>query len=302
MTVAIHEPDTHGLESKMKYAQALAVSNLLPRQYQQSPANVLLAMELGEALGVPPIQAINGIHVVEGKPSASADLIASLVRRAGHKLRTTVDDDALVAVAQIIRQDDPDFVFEARWDMEKARKAGLAGKGVWKNYPGQMLRNRAITEVARMGASDALYGVIYTPEELGAEVTPDGGVIVQQVQETPQAPAPALSMAEAVQAHQQVQEPQAGPTGEQLSTIARLIGQLDLGREEYLEFVAGQIGQAKGTKELTPAEADLVIAALSADPAPNEVVAEDAEVHEAELVPDTADDGWPQVATPGGAA
>ncbi len=163
------------LESKMKYAQALAASNLLPRQYQKQPANLLFALEYAEALNVSPIHAITSIHVIEGKPSASADLIAALIRKAGHKLRITGDDTQARAV--LIRHDDPDFEFVAEWNMAKARAAGLTGKNVWKNYPGAMLRSRAITEVARLGAPDALYGVVYTAEELGAEVNAEGEVI-----------------------------------------------------------------------------------------------------------------------------
>lgn len=155
-----------GLPEKIEYAKTLAASSLLPKAYQRQPANVLLALELGEALGIPAIQAINGIHIVEGKPTASAELIAALVRRAGHKLRVSVDNDQLVATAQVIRADDPEFVYEARWDMKKAHTAGLVGKGNWKTHPGQMLRNRAITEVARMAASDALYGVSHTSDEI----------------------------------------------------------------------------------------------------------------------------------------
>jgi hypothetical protein len=168
--IAVRQPME--LATKMDYARAMAGSNLLPKQYQNQPANLLFALEYADALGVAPISAITSIHVIEGKPSASADLIAALVRRAGHKMRISGDDT--YALAQIIRADDPEFVYEARWDMAKARAASLTGKGVWKSYPGAMLRSRAITEVARMGASDALFGVIYTPEELGAEVSSDG--------------------------------------------------------------------------------------------------------------------------------
>lgn len=163
------------LETKMRYAQALASSSLLPRQYQKQPANLLFALEYADALGVSPIHAITSIHVIEGKPSASADLIAAMVRKAGHKLRITGDDTQAHAV--LIRQDDPDFEFVAHWDMDKARAAGLTGKPVWKNYPTAMLRSRAITEVCRMGAPDALYGVVYTAEELGAEVNGDGELV-----------------------------------------------------------------------------------------------------------------------------
>lgn len=163
------------LNDKLVYAEKLSNASLLPRSYQRNPGNVLFALEYADALGVSPIHAITSIHVIEGKPSASADLIAALIRRAGHKLRVSGDDTHAAAV--LIRGDDPDFEFRSEWTMEKARSAGLTGKGVWKNYPGAMLRARAITEVARAGASDALFGVIYTPEELGAEVTAEGNPI-----------------------------------------------------------------------------------------------------------------------------
>lgn len=160
------------LPEKIQYAKAMADSNLLPRHYQRQPANLLIALEYAEAFGISPINAISSVFVIDGKPSASADLIAALVRRAGHKLRVTGDDTT--ATATIIRADDPDFEYTATWDMAKAKQANLTGKGTWKSYPAALLRARAITEVARMGASDALFGVIYTPEEVGAEVTEDG--------------------------------------------------------------------------------------------------------------------------------
>jgi hypothetical protein len=51
--------------------------------------------------------AVTSIHVIEGKPTASAQLIGGLVRRAGHKLRVTFDRKTMTATAQIIRADDP---------------------------------------------------------------------------------------------------------------------------------------------------------------------------------------------------
>lgn len=53
--------------------------------------------------------------------------------------------------------------------MERAQRAGLAGKGAWRQYPDQMLANRATTEIVRMAASDVLLGVSYAAEELGSE-------------------------------------------------------------------------------------------------------------------------------------
>lgn len=159
------------LSAKVTYAQHLAQAGLLPKAYQKQPANLLVAMETADALGISTMAAIQGVHVIDGKASMSAGLMSALVRRAGHILRVTGDDTR--AVAEIVRADDPDFTFRAEWTMERAKAAGLTGKGVWKSYPAAMLKARAISEVARDACQEALSGISYTPEELGATVTVD---------------------------------------------------------------------------------------------------------------------------------
>lgn len=177
--IAIYQPGA--LAAQMDYAKAMAASDLLPRQYQGKPANLLWAVSYGQTLGIAPLTAIQSIHVINGKPTASADLIAGLVRRAGHKLRVNGDDKR--AVAQIIRADDPDFTFEVVWTIERAQAAKLTSKDTWKNFPAAMLKARAITEVARAACSEILQGTIYTPEELGANVDADGVPIEAPVQQ-----------------------------------------------------------------------------------------------------------------------
>ena len=183
--VAIRRPQGSALPAKLEYAHELANSGLLPAAFRGKPANVLWAMEYADMLGLPPMVAMTGIHVIEGKPTASAGLISGLVRKARHKLRVTGDDKR--AVAEITRCDDPDFTFRSEWTLERARQAELTGKSNWKKYPAAMLKARAITEVARDACEEALYGLQYTPEELGAEVDEDGVVVGEIVDE----PAPA---------------------------------------------------------------------------------------------------------------
>src|SRR5690606_5901831 len=166
------------LSDRLEYSKALAISNLLPPQYRGKPENVLYAIEFGRSLGIEPIVAITGVHIIEGKPTASAGLISALVRRAGHRLRVWVERDdqgrLVKACATIHRSDEPDFEFRTAWTMARAQAAGLTGKQVWRTSPDAMLKARAITEVAREACEEALSGVSYTPEELGAEVNPDG--------------------------------------------------------------------------------------------------------------------------------
>ena len=189
-------PASMALGAKMKYAQMLAESGLLPAAYRRQPANVLYAVEYGQMLGLQPMAAITGIHIIEGKPSASAGLISALVRRAGHKLRVT--GNAKSATCQIIRSDDPAYTYEVTWTLRKnaddnpdAETAGLLGKSVWKQYPSSMLKSRAITQCARDACEEALFGLHYTPEELGAEVDDGGSVITGQFAEDDDTPAPA---------------------------------------------------------------------------------------------------------------
>ena len=177
--LAIYQPGS--LAAQMDYAKAMAASDLLPRPYQGKPANLLWAISYGQTLGVAPLTAVQSIHVINGKPTASADLIAGLVRRAGHKLRVNGDDKR--AVAQIIRADDPDFTFEVVWTIERAQAAKLTSKDTWKNFPAAMLKARAITEVARAACSEILQGTIYTPEEMGANVDADGIPVEAPVQQ-----------------------------------------------------------------------------------------------------------------------
>lgn len=178
------------LGETVRYAELLANSGLLPKEYRRQPANVLFAVEYGRTLGITPIAAITGIHVIEGKPCASAGLMGALVRKAGHKLRVTGDNKS--ATAQIIRADDPDYVFKVTFTLDDAVNAGLCeirndrpyarsqknGKVLpWEAYTRALLKARALSAVARDACEDVLFGLHYTPEELGAVIDQDGNPI-----------------------------------------------------------------------------------------------------------------------------
>lgn len=157
------------MTDRIEHAKIVAQSSLIPAEYRGKPADIVWAMDIGDALGVPYTQVMQSMVVARGKMTMSADLMGAVVRRAGHKLRLREDGDSVTAT--LIRADDTDYEFTVTWDRAKAQAAGLWGsRGPWQQYPRQMLRARAITEVCRQGASDALAGTVYTPEEL--EPTP----------------------------------------------------------------------------------------------------------------------------------
>lgn len=155
------------MTDRIEHAKIVAQSSLIPPEYRGKPADIVWAMDIGDALGVPYTQVMQSMVVARGKMTMSADLMGAVVRRAGHKLRLREDGDSVTAT--LIRADDTDYEFTVTWDKAKAQAAGLWGsRGPWQQYPRQMLRARAITEVCRQGASDALAGTVYTPEELEA--------------------------------------------------------------------------------------------------------------------------------------
>ena len=153
-----------GLMEQVHYARYAAEARMLPDAYRGKPADILIAIGLGQSMGLSPAESLYRISVIKGKPTASAELIAANVRKAGHKLRVRGDDTS--CTAQIIRADDPEFPFEVTRDMAWAQQMGLAGNDNYKKQPGTMLQWRAITAVARLACPEALYGVAYTPDEM----------------------------------------------------------------------------------------------------------------------------------------
>lgn len=187
------------LEERRHYVSAIAqAGELLPKSLwstpqmgpngmipaQPSPAKVLLLAETGSMLGLHPMAALQGIHIIEGKPTLSANLLSAVVRRAGHRLRVMTtgswDDGSFIARAELVRHDDPEFTYVVEWTKARAERAGLLGKkGPWNSYPEAMAKARAITEVIREGAPDATIVAAYTPEELGAKNVTEGGEVIE---------------------------------------------------------------------------------------------------------------------------
>ena len=167
MTQAIvQQPQQVGLSEQVQYANAVARAGLLPQAYRNKPADIIVAMGLGQSMGLSPMESVYRINVIQGKPTASAELIAAQVRKAGHKLRLKKDEARQSVTCTIIRADDPDAPFSVTRDRRWAEQMGLIGKDNYKKQPMTMLTWRAITACAREACPEALYGVAYTPDEM----------------------------------------------------------------------------------------------------------------------------------------
>lgn len=166
--MTLHQPAPDALAQQYRFAEAVTKTggSILPKAYQGNLGNALIAINLGSSMGLAPAESLYRINVIQGTPTASAELVASNVRKAGHKLRVRVDEKAQSVTAEIIRADDPDYTYAVTRDMAWAKQMGLAGKDNYVKQPMTMLQWRAITAVARLAASEALYGVAYTADEV----------------------------------------------------------------------------------------------------------------------------------------
>jgi hypothetical protein len=166
-------------EQLSRIAKTIAATEFVPKGLRGNGHGVMACILYGRDQGLSPMVALSEIHMVDGKPTMSAALIAGKVRLAGHKISREAVYDGQGHVVGITahgeRTDGTRDSFTFTLDM--ARRAGLAGKTNWKNYPEAMLWARACTQLARMLFSDVFIGSVYTADEMGAETDEDGAVL-----------------------------------------------------------------------------------------------------------------------------
>lgn len=245
------------LTDQMQFARLVADGSILPESYRRNPSNVLIAVGLGQSMGLSPAESLYRIAVIKGKPTAGAELIAANVRRAGHKLRVITDEQRMSVKAVIIRADDPDFPHEVVRDMQWAQSMGLDRNDNYKKQPLTMLQWRAITAVARLAAPEALYGVAYTADEMfDSNGGPTG------VPQEAERPAPPTVTVEQVH-----DEPESlllntsGSLAKRMHATFRAAGLED--RADRLAYASAIVDrQIESSAELTDAEAHEVIRAL----------------------------------------
>ena len=149
-----------------KTLTAIADTEIVPRALRGNPPAMLATIMLGREMGLGPMQSMNMIDVIDGKPTLSAELLTARIRDAGHSLLCT-EFTAETVTAKGVRRDNGDEM-SITFTKEMAIRAGLAGKPNWQYYPEAMLWARAVSMLARMLFADVFAAVhVYTPDELG---------------------------------------------------------------------------------------------------------------------------------------
>jgi len=153
------------LKEAIEYATIIANSAMVPKPYQNKPGDILVAVQMGAELGLKPIQALQNIAVINGRPSIYGDALLALVQAhpSFEDIKESFDEKTNTAICTVKRKNQSEYTVS--FSAEDSKKAGLWGKsGPWTQYPKRMLQLRARGFALRDKFADALGGLI-TAEE-----------------------------------------------------------------------------------------------------------------------------------------
>jgi hypothetical protein len=181
----------------MSVAKLASLSELMPRDLRGKPGNIGIIMLYGHDLGLSPMQAIQGIYVVEGRPSLSAQTWLALTRRAKHKVSVLEHTGEKCAV-KIVRGDTGEEHTHT-YTLEDAVRAGRVsikdgepwarsqqGKPLpWETNTKAMLLARAVSACARFICPEVALG-FYAEDEVeeAAETLTAAADVVRQQEAT----------------------------------------------------------------------------------------------------------------------
>jgi hypothetical protein len=150
-------------DQAIQFCDYLAESDLVPKDFKGKPANCLIAIQWGAELGLKPLQAIQNIAIINGRPSLWGDAVLALVRSSPLCEYVTETDDGNKATCRAKRRGEPEIV--ATFSMDDAKVAGLFGKtGPWTQYPKRMRQMRARAFALRDAFADVIKGMAIAEE------------------------------------------------------------------------------------------------------------------------------------------
>ena len=145
-------------EQALTFCDYLANSDLVPKDFKGKPANCLIAIQWGAELGLKPLQALQNLAIINGRPALWGDAVIALVRSSPLCEYITESDDGNTATCRVKRRGEEEEV--RTFSMDDAKVAGLLGKsGPWTQYPKRMRQMRARAFALRDVFPDVLRGM-----------------------------------------------------------------------------------------------------------------------------------------------
>jgi len=152
------------LQAAGQLGQALCQTDFVPKDFKGKPEAAAAAILAGKALGLDPMNSLQNIFVIHGKPALYARTMAGMVMEHGHELQRTVATPEQVTI--MARRRGQEEWQEFTWTMQRAQTAGYTSNKLYKTDPIAMLTAKAQAEACRTIAPDVLTGVAtYSVEE-----------------------------------------------------------------------------------------------------------------------------------------
>lgn len=156
-------------------AGALSESTIVPRDFQKSRANCMVAISQAQKLGVDPFVVMNNMYLIQGKITWKSEFVIAMVNASG-KFDTELqyeeeEKDGQPYACTCFTFKDGRKITGIKVTMDMAEKEGWTRKNgtKWATLPQLMLRYRAAVFFARFNAPELTSG-LYTVEE-GEDVT-----------------------------------------------------------------------------------------------------------------------------------
>lgn len=154
------------------FAQDLAKSTMIPLQYQNNYANCLVALEYANRTGQSPLQVMQSLNVIQGRPSWDSKALIGMINTSGkydEDLHFTYgkDDKGEIISCFAWTRKNGEVVEGIPYTMEKAKKEGLLNKNnsFWNKDHVLMLTYRAVSRFASINCPEITLG-LYTTEEV----------------------------------------------------------------------------------------------------------------------------------------
>lgn len=165
----------HTTDALDRTAAAFAQSGYFQDARQSAQAAVKILA--GQELGIGPFAAMSQIHIVQGRATIGAHMLAALVRRAGYDFRV-VEHTTEACTIRFLRGDE--VLGESSFTKADAAAAGLWAKpGPWKQHPRNMLWSRAMSNGVKWLMPEVTTGAVYTPDELASGDVDDVSEIIR---------------------------------------------------------------------------------------------------------------------------
>lgn len=155
------------LQEAMQLAELMANSEMVPKDFRGRPGNVLVAVQMGAEVGLAPMQAIQNIAVINGRPSIWGDAVKAIILNSPlcEKFEENFDEQSMTAWVTVQRKGHAER--QVSFSQGDAQAAGLWGKqGPWSQYPKRMLAMRARGFASRDEFADVLKGLSVAEEQM----------------------------------------------------------------------------------------------------------------------------------------